>query len=357
MEQLCTLVAGRNYARRMAQQPASQSSRRARGGELELIQAIRGRAGHTARSRGVSLGIGDDCAILQPPAGHELLVTTDFSLETRHFLRSTHPARSVGHRCLARGLSDLAAMGAAPLAAFLSLALPAGMRRTTRGRAWIDGFLDGLLQLANATGTPLAGGDTSTAPGEQVIADIVLTGSAPRGTSLRRGGARAGDLLYVTGALGGAAAELAALQRCPRRYRGAQADGTHPHLFPQPRLEAGWALRSRGRASAAIDLSDGLSTDLHHLCTASGVGAVVEGEALPVHPLAQREADGGLALALHGGEDYELLFAARPGVRVPARIGGVPVHRIGRFTGGKDVLLQRDGNTEALPAGGWEHKL
>ncbi|WP_419804252.1 thiamine-phosphate kinase [Terriglobus sp.] len=339
----------------MAQQPTPWSSQHARGGELELIRSVQGRSQHHGRS--VTLGIGDDCAILQPPAGHELLVTTDMSLETRHFLREVHPARSVGHRCLARGLSDLAAMGAKPLAAFLSLALPAGMRRNARGRAWVDGFLDGLLALAHVTGTTLAGGDTAAAPGEQVIADIVLTGSAPQDTSLRRSGARAGDLLYVTGALGGAAAELAALQKYPRQFRDAGAAGDHPHLFPQPRLRTGWVLRSRKLAAAAIDVSDGLSTDLHHLCSASGVGAVVRAAALPVHPLARDEKDDGLALALHGGEDYELLFAARPSVRMPKRAGGVPVHCIGRLTRAKDILLQRDGRTEPLPAAGWEHAL
>ncbi|GAA3746476.1 thiamine-phosphate kinase [Terriglobus aquaticus] len=305
----------------------------------------------------MTLGIGDDCAILQSPAGHELLVTTDFSLEGRHFDRAAHPARSVGHRCLARGLSDLAAMGATPLAAFLSLALPAGLQRTARGRAWVDGFLDGLLSLARNSGTSLAGGDTSAAPGQHILADIVLTGAAPRGRSLRRSGARAGDALYVTGSLGGSAAELAQLLRTPRRFRSALPENDHPHLFPRPRLLVGQALRRRGLASAAIDVSDGLSTDLHHLCAASGVGAMVEAAALPIHALAATEEDGGLALVLHGGEDYELLFAARPTVRMPRTVAGVPVRRIGRLTRSKRVLLERDGRTEPLDSGGWEHTL
>ncbi len=341
----------------MVQRRTPHGSEQRHGGELELIEAIRKRSHPGGQLRGVTLGIGDDCAILQVPTEHELLVTTDFSLEGRHFLRELHPARSVGHRCLARGLSDLAAMGAEPLAGFLSLALPAGMRRSARGRSWVTTFLDGLLALARVTKTPLAGGDTAAAPGEQVIADIVLTGSAPNSTSLRRSGARAGDLLYVTGALGGAAAEFARLQQLPRVFRRAAVEGDYPHLFPQPRLRAGWTLRSRGLAVAAIDVSDGLSTDLHHLCTASGVGAVVDAAGIPVHPLATPEPDGGLHLALHGGEDYELLFAARPSVRMPKRVGDVPVHRIGRFTRAKDVLLELDGRTEPLAAGGWEHNL
>lgn len=354
----------RLYARCMA---------RRQGGELDLIRRIQSRAWQSPQSAGsdsgnspgrhqrsastVALGIGDDCAILRPPPGHELLVTTDFTLEGRHFDRVAHPPRSVGHRCLARGLSDLAAMGARPIAAFLSLALPAGLQGTVRGRAWVDGFLDGLLALAHESRTPLAGGDTSAAPADLVLADIVLTGTAPRGTSLRRSGARAGDALYVTGALGGSAAELAKLLRQPRSLRTAAPTGEHPHLFPRPRLATGQALRSRGMATAAIDVSDGLSTDLHHLCAASGVGAVVDAAALPIHPLAQAEADGGLALALHGGEDYELLFAARPATRVAGRVAGVPVRRIGRFTRSPQILLERAGTTEPLAAGGWEHDL
>lgn len=330
---------------------------RRRSGELELIRRIRTEARHTGGKPPVALGIGDDCAILRLHAGHELLVTTDFSLETRHFLRGLQPARSAGHRCLARGLSDLAAMGARPLAAFLSLALPRGLQQSRGGRDWLDGFLAGLSELGKASGTQLAGGDTSTAPGEQVLADIVLTGSAPQRSSLRRSGARAGDLMYVTGSLGGAAAELELLRQRPRRFAAVRAGGDHPHLFPQPRLATGWALRSRGLASAAIDISDGLSTDLHHLCEESGVGAVVDVALLPIHPLAQKEGAAGLNFALHGGEDYELLFAARPGTGVPKRVGGVPVHRIGHFTRKRTVLLAQNGRMEPLPAGGWEHEL
>ncbi len=323
-------------------------------GELSLIDTIRARAGAgrglTKSGRGpVRLGIGDDCAVLRPPRGHDILVTTDFSLEGRHFRRDWHPARSVGHRCLARGLSDLAAMGAKPMAAFLSLALPAGFWQKAAGRRWMDGFFSGLNALAGQHGVPLAGGDTSTAPGEAILADIVLLGSAPRRTELRRSGAKAGDALYVTGALGGAAVELAALSAAPRRFARARADGTHPHLFPEPRLAAGAALRRRKMATAAIDLSDGLSTDLRHLCEESGVGAVVDAAALPL--------GGSLRDALHGGEDYELLFTARPGTRVPRALGGVAVTRIGEITRSRTVLLREGDRTTTLLPGGWEHSL
>jgi thiamine-monophosphate kinase len=298
----------------------------------------------------VRVGIGDDCAVLQPPAGHEIVVTTDFCLEGRHFRRDWHTAESAGHRCLARGLSDLAAMGARPLAAFLSLALPLGT-----DSKWIDGFFRGLRELADAVGVPLAGGDTAQAPGTGILADIVLLGSTPGGKALLRSGARAGDLLYVTGRLGGAAAELELLQERAGRSRKPDAKGEHPQLFPLPRLAAGQALLRRGLATACIDISDGLSTDLKHLCDRSALSAEVELAALPVHHLAE----GRLKLALDGGEDYELLFAARPETHVPGRISGVDVTQIGRFTarraGGGMITIDERGKRRRLKAGGWEH--
>ena len=337
-------------------------------GELALIERIRsGSAAAAGFGRNVALGIGDDCAILRPPRGHEILVTTDFTLEGRHFWRDWHPAESVGHRALARGLSDLAAMGARPLAAFLSLALPGELLGTAAGRRWVERFFAGLRALADASAVPLAGGDTSESPGGQVLADIVLVGSAPVGRALRRSGGRAGDTLYVTGALGGAAAELAGMKRRgdkrqPTLSVKAGKDGppgfvAHPQLYPQPRLAVGMPLLRRRLASAAIDLSDGLSTDLAHLCRESGVGAEVSGAALPIHALAQKIApDRALDLALNGGEDYELLFAARPGVRVPRSIAGVPVTQIGSLTRAAGILLvDSAGRRRPLVPGGWQH--
>ena len=148
-------------------------------------------------------GIGDDCAILRIPAGHEALVTTDFSLEGVHFRREWHSAEVIGHRCLTRGLSDIAAMGGTPIAAFLSLAVPSGIPQK-----WVDRFMKGLLELAGENGVTLAGGDTAQSAAG-VCADIVVVGSAPKGSAIRRSRARPGDLLYVTGVLGGAAAALA----------------------------------------------------------------------------------------------------------------------------------------------------
>jgi thiamine-monophosphate kinase len=325
-------------------------------GELALIERIRSSASSLA-SKHVRLGIGDDCAILAPPPGREILLTTDFSLEGRHFRCDWHTARSIGHRALARGLSDLAAMGATPLACFLSLALPKSVARKT---TWIDDFLDGLIRLARLHKTPLAGGDTSESPDDSILADIVLLGTAPAGRALRRSTARPGDILYVTGSLGGAAAELAALTTNPRSFRPASPTQDHPHLFPQPRLAVGQALLRRNLATACIDLSDGLSTDLHHLCIASRVAAELDIAALPLHPLAAALDDRAqITAALHGGEDYELLFTALPSTRVPRTIAGVPITRVGRITRASStrarMTIVEDNHRFDLTPQGWEH--
>jgi len=321
-----------------------------------LLSQIRRR---TARSwaSGVRLGIGDDCALLGVRAGEELAVTTDLSIAGRHFRLDWHPAEAVGHRTLARGLSDLAAMGARPVAAFLSLGLPGELTRATgRRAAWVTRFFDGLLALADAAKTPLAGGDLAETP--IAVADIVLVGAVRRGRALLRSGARAGDLLYVTGALGGAAAGLARLAefagmgtgtRLPKRLELV----LRPHLYPQPRIAQGLWLAGHRLATAALDLSDGLSTDLAHLCEESGGAAVVDAAALPIAPGATMEQ------ALNGGEDYELLFTARADAKVPRSIGGVRVTRIGRMVkarrGQAQVTLVTERGREPLAARGWEH--
>jgi thiamine-monophosphate kinase len=330
---------------------------RVKNGELALIERIRLRAAAVG-SGAVRLGIGDDCAILRPRAGEDLVVTTDFTLEGRHFRREWHTARSVGHRTLARGLSDLAAMGARPVAAFLSLALTRDLALKTE---WVDGFLDGFLCLGMEFGVVLAGGDMAESPSEHVLADVVLMGGVPRGKALRRSGARVGDFLYCTGSLGGSAVELAELEKAPQRFRTATADGDHPHLFPAPRVKAGLALLRRGLATACMDISDGISTDLAHLCESSRVSAEVEAGRLPLHPLAKGlSAEAGLRAALHGGEDYELLFTARAGTKMPRALGGVPVTRIGRIVAKRKgvaqvMLVGVDGGRAELASQGWEH--
>lgn len=328
--------------------------------ELDLIEQIR-RDFAPQRSRAVALGIGDDCAILRPAKGSEVLVTTDFTLEGRHFLRDLHPPESAGHRCLARGLSDLAAMGATPLAAFLSLALPADLVSTAPGRAWITRFFKGLRALASQHRITLAGGDTAQSPTDAILADIVLLGTAPVGRSLRRSGAKSGDAIYVTGALGGAATELSSMLAGKAGPAKIPKTGSRPQTFPEPRVMAGQALLRRKLATACIDISDGLSTDLAHLCQASNLAAEIEQAALPLHPLTRKLApQAALKAALHGGEDYELLFAAPASARVPRQLGGVPVTRIGRFTRKaatrpQITLLEPNGNRATLEPQGWEH--
>jgi thiamine-monophosphate kinase len=346
--------------------PLKQTHSGTGGGELALIDEIRARASRLGRSGGLRLGIGDDCALLAPLVGEELAVTTDLSIAGRHFRLDWHQPEAVGHRALARGLSDLAAMGARPVAAFLSLGLPRELTqvkglRSARGagnRSWVQRFLDGLLALADVHKTPLAGGDLAESP--VAMADIVLTGAVPRGHAMLRSGAHPGDLLYVTGTLGGAAAGLARLTelassgshnppRIPKKLEALLS----PHLYPQPRLAQGLWLQRRGLASAAIDLSDGLSTDLAHLCQESGVSAVVDAGLLPVASGAS------LAQALHGGEDYELLFTAPAAMRLPRSIAGVSVTRIGRIVkprlGQPAITLLTAQGAKPLEPQGWEH--
>ena len=308
--------------------------------EKLLIDRIR----RTARgNRSVGTGIGDDCAVLRLPRSHEALVTTDFSLEDVHFRREWHPSDSVGHRCLARGLSDIAAMGGVPRAAFLSLALPPDL-----SQKWVDQFVAGLLKLARRYSVPLAGGDTAQSPAG-ILADIVVLGSAPAGKAILRSGAKPGDLLYVTGALGSSSSAL-------NRLRDGEKlkPKSHPkHFYPEPRIAIGQFLREKKLASAMIDISDGLSTDLAHICDESKVGAVVYGNSLP---MANGLGDGGLQLALHGGEEYELLFTAKPGRRIPKEIGGVPITRIGEMVRERQMkLAQPDGTAMILRSAGWQH--
>lgn len=307
--------------------------------EKQLIKQIRRSA---RRGRSVVTGIGDDCAVLTVPSGHELLVTTDFTIETVHFRRDWHPPELVGRRCLTRGLSDIAAMGGEPQAAFLSLAVASDVPQK-----WVDRFLKGLLQLAHEFKVPLAGGDTAQSAGG-IQADIVVVGSVPAGKAVLRSGAKAGEQIYVTGELGGAATALARLRES--KPLGAR----YSHLCPLPRVAVGQWLRQRAAASAMIDLSDGLSTDLEHICQESRVGAEIEAEAIPQAHFGPGKKRVGLELALHGGDDYELLFTSA--AAVPSKIAGVRVTRIGQTTRSAGMrLIGADGKARPLQAKGWEH--
>jgi len=277
-----------------------------------------------------------------------MLVTTDFSLEGMHFRREWHPPESVGHRCLARGLSDIAAMGGEPTAAFLSLALPAKLPQE-----WADKFLKGLLKLAKRFNVTLAGGDTSESP-NRVLADIVVVGSVPKGNAILRSGARPGDRLYVTGELGGSAATLDLI--FSGRRKKLKPTLFAAHFFPVPRIEVGKILREKQISTAMIDISDGLSTDLSHICEESEVGAEVWADALPRASILGRKVD--LQFALHGGEAYELLFTAAPATKVPTHIASVPITCIGEITKRKRkmlTLIAEDRTRSELKTGGWQH--
>lgn len=322
--------------------------------ELELIERVRRAVG--ARERGVVRGVGDDCAVLRGSAAEDLLVTTDLSIEGVHFRRDWHPAESVGWRCLVRGLSDVAAMGGEPVAAFLSLGVPAATPQR-----WVDGFMRGFLRLARKHGVPLAGGDTASSP-RAIVADIVVVGRVPKGGAILRSGAKPGDQIYVTGEPGLAAAILARLRQGDEL--DAKAREFAQHFFPQPRIAAGRALREKKVATAMIDLSDGISSDLGHVCDESGVGAIVWQDELPDVPVTRRwrRFDRWVARTrvLHGGEDYELLFTAAAKTKVPARIAGVEVTRIGEIVPRRSqiypmLLIGQDGGSEELKREGWEH--
>jgi len=325
--------------------------------EKALIAKIR-RLAKSTTTAAVPTGMGDDCAVLrlQPQIGgsskqqkqNDVLVTTDFSLEGVHFRQDWHSAETVGHRCLARGLSDIAAMGGEPVAAFLSLALPRGLPK-----GWVEGFAQGLLTLAKRYGVTLAGGDTAQSP-DGILADIVVVGTVSKGKSVLRSGSRPGDGIYVSGELGGSAAAVAEMGKKPKRKPN-PGDNTR-HFLPEPRIELGRMLREKGLASAMIDTSDGLSTDLAHICEESGVGAEILAEAIPRASVGKPAREVSLELALHGGEDYELLFTAPRSKRVPSRIAGVPITMIGQITRPKTMfLIGKSGTKSELIAQGWEH--
>ena len=322
--------------------------------ELKLIERLRRQARRPyrlANKLGDPIaGIGDDCAVLRGSDGYDLLVTTDFSLENVHFKRSWHPPESIGHRCLARGLSDIAAMGGEATAAFLSLGLPMGIPQP-----WVDGFVRGFLALAKSHGVVLAGGDTADSPGG-VVADVIVLGRVPRGQAVTRSGARPGDAIYLTGTLGGSGAVLQELRA--GKKPNPRVAAKRVHFFPEPRLKVGQWLRQRRLASAMIDLSDGLSTDLNHLCVESGVSAKIRQRSLPIASNAHARGSPHRG-ALDWGEDYELLFAAAADAKLPKQIAGVPVARIGEMIAAtgrpKITIIAADGRPRELKPHGWQH--
>ena len=283
--------------------------------ELALIEGVRARA---AAAPFLKRGIGDDCAVIEPPRNADLLVTTDLFLEGTHFVRKTAPPGALGYRALARALSDIAAMGGTPLAYFVSMALP----EWACGK-WMNDFYKGMRTLAGESGAVLGGGDLTRA--QKVLCDLMVLGYAPRGKALRRDTAKAGDAIYVSGELGREAAG--------KRVRF------------EPRLALGRYLRENRLASACMDLSDGLALDLHRMCVESGVAAELTG---PIPTAAGVRLD----RALTHGEDYELLFTVSRRRRVPATFNEIPLTRIGWIVNGKPGRVTLDG--KPLPPRGWD---
>ncbi|WP_109127291.1 thiamine-phosphate kinase [Dyella sp. C11] len=322
--------------------------------EFRLIDRIRER---TAQNReDVKLGIGDDAAVVAPPAGQDVAIAIDTMVEGVHFPHGT-AASDIGWKSLAVNLSDLAAMGASPAWALLALTLPP--QPAEQLREFIDGYAEGFAQLAQPHRLALIGGDT-TRGGLSI--SVAVHGFVPPGKALTRNGARAGDVVLVTGTLGDAAAGLQMLQRGARVDEG---DGRAAYLIerlhrPTPRLAAGLALRER--ASACIDVSDGLLADLGHICDESGLGAEIEAELLPRSPMLMASFDEQTVrdFALAGGDDYELCFTVPPAMVADVQTDlarmGCGATRIGRMVEGGGVRV-RDASGQWLEAAhrGWDH--
>jgi len=318
--------------------------------EDQLIERVRRRFPN--KGDGLRVGIGDDAAVLRARGGAEWVVTTDAFLENVHFLRKIHPAKTVGYKALARATSDIAAMGARARYFFLTLGLPDSCTG-----AWLDDFLDGMARAARRFGLILAGGDTTKYP--FVVASLTVVGDIARGRAILRSGARPGDLLCVSGRLGEAELGLRLIQRKLYKHKR-WTKLLKKHFYPEPRLALGEWLAAHRCATSMIDTSDGLSTDLGHICKASGVGATVWAAKIPVVKIApelQRLELDPLELALHGGEDYELLFTVPKKVarQMPRKVAGIPVTVIGEITREKRViLLGPDGRGKPLQPKGWD---
>ena len=305
--------------------------------EFQLIDRYFKRAPRTGGP--VQLGVGDDCALLQPPAGETLAISTDMLVEGRHFFSGTD-ACALGHKALAVNLSDLAAMGARPLGFTLAMALPAA------DPDWLELFSSGLMTLADAHHIELIGGDTTRGP---LTLSITVFGSVSLAQALRRSGARAGDELWISGTLGDARLALAQLQGDLNQQTALDAESfaaASERLHrPTPRVSLGLALR--GIATSAIDISDGLLGDLGHVLDASRLGAIVYAQALPIGiALSRRDRQQQLDFALNGGDDYELCFSApadrHDAVLAAANSSQTPVSCIGMLRAEPGISLLDD---------------
>lgn len=316
----------------------------------KIADSARSRQGRAGQS--VTIGIGDDAALFRPKLGHETILTCDWFLEGTHFLREKHPPDAVGWKCLARALSDVAAMGGTPRCFLLSLALP----ESHTGR-WLDLFLGGLRRASSKFQCVLAGGDTTRR--NEILIDVTVVGEVRAGSAALQSGARPGDILYVSGRLGEAEFGLRILKR-DNKPEASKSQAVRKHLCPEPRLALGRWLVQKDLASAMMDLSDGLSSDLPRLCAASRVGALLEMAKIPQLQMTDAAVKHGrdpLQLALHGGDDYELLFTvpARKVGRLPKTFQGEPLTAIGKITRRRELLvLEESGYAIPLMPGGWD---
>jgi thiamine-monophosphate kinase len=294
----------------------------------------------------VRLGIGDDAALIAPRRGFETVLTCDWFPQGSHFLLDRHPADAVGWKSLSRAASDIAGLGAAPRCFLLSIALP-----PERTGKWLDGFLAGMRRASEKLQCPLAGGDTTR--NKDIAINITVVGEVPAGRAVLRSGAKPGDQLFVSGTLGEADLGLRSLLKRRGMARATNA-ALRKHLYPEARIGLGQWLGKNRLATAMMDISDGLSTDLPRLCVASGVGARVHAEWLP--RTLRTDPSDALRLALHGGDEYELLFAvkAKNLRRLGGSFEGLRLTRIGELTAEKRILLDTGGRLQELESRGWD---
>jgi len=300
-------------------------------GEGALVRRIRDRF----QNPDVILGIGDDAAVLALPPGYSIVYCSDLMVEDTHFIRTLHPPDSVGYKVVAVNASDVGAMGGIPMHFVVSLAAPGDLELD-----WVDGFYSGVEKACNDFDVSLVGGDTSSA--KSIFVDVAMIGKVRTGAAVRRSGARAGDNIYVTGALGASSRGLNLL-----RSGNASDPSVKRHLYPTPRHRVGAAVSER--AHAMIDVSDGLSSDLSHIVSESAVSARIYRDRLPVAEGASESE------ALHGGEEYELIIVA---AELPGEIEGVPVTKIGEMvpSAKEHQIVLVDGGTESiLQPRGWDH--
>lgn len=340
-----------------------RTSPRSSRSEFDFINALKQRSPSAGQS--LIAGIGDDAAVFRNSAEKETVVTADLLVEDIDFRRTTTPPYLLGHKALAVSLSDIAAMGSRPLWSLVSIGVPDDVWQTE----FVDRLYDGLLELAGRYGVQLIGGDTSRT-NDKIVIDSIVAGECSTGKAVMRTGASPGDQIFVTGSLGGAAAGLRLIERgahLAEQNLGDDESQKLDHILlrqlrPEPRVGWGMVLGEERLATAMIDLSDGLSSDLNRLCTSSNVGALIDSSLLPIDnhvtELCGRRALDPLQLALHGGEDFELLFTVRPGeaARLPRRVDGVEIRRIGEITSASEgVRISEGTRIWELRPGGWKH--